>query len=172
MANTHEPREGRVQSLPLGMGLDGKRPNPLGSHLPFPMNVNAPQAESPQRDYLKLRPQIQPRRATLPSLMFSRPDSKEIFTTWRPSEDRGADPETHSLRESTIGMALTTRGEESAQHRRSRSCDELRRLLKDHEKSEPKSRSDELNEIRSWRLSYLDRPESILLSIQGEAGHP
>ena len=159
--DSHEPREGRVHSLPLGVAGDGPRPNPLGSHLPFPMNVNAPQNELPERDYVKMRAQIQPRRATLPSLMFNQPDADARFGVRRSEDLGGTDVETHSLHESTIGIALTTK-EDVTHHRRSRSMDELRKLLKEHEKIEPRRRSDELNEIKSWRLSYLDRPESVL----------
>lgn len=132
--------------------------NPLGQHLPFPMNVNAPQEASPSHDYLKFEvPTPDPirRRATLPNVyavsesQSSNGPAKRL-DTWeeRPSGEYVPSPE--------IGVALSSppgerQSTQSVQEkRRSRSAGNLRELTKGRHSVERRRSA----EIRYWRGSY------------------
>lgn len=131
------------------------------------MNVNAPQNNSPQRQYLRLRPQVQQRRATLPSLVFSPEEANSITDLWQHSEE-GDDIDRHSAGSAPspiIGLALTK--EDSLLKRRSRSADELRRLMREQQQQEQhlngvdqqlhphlQQQRRRSAEIRYWRSSY------------------
>ncbi|KAF2452024.1 hypothetical protein P171DRAFT_16596 [Karstenula rhodostoma CBS 690.94] len=132
--------------------------NPLGQHLPFPMNVNAPQEVSPPHDYLRFEaptPDFSRRRATLPNVhAISETQSlngqPKRLDTWeeRPSGEYVPSPE--------IGVALSSppgerQSTQSVQEkRRSRSAGNLRELTKGRPSVERRRSA----EIRYWRSSY------------------
>ncbi|KAF2748741.1 hypothetical protein M011DRAFT_476127 [Sporormia fimetaria CBS 119925] len=120
--------------------------NPLGQHLPFPMNVNAPQEMSPRHDYLTFeRPsgeQAQ-RRATLPSLLLAPTEGRLVHS---------ADASPLSPQSPQIGIALSSPpppAHSKQSKRRSRSAGALRDLTKARSSIE-RRRSEE---IRYWRSS-------------------
>ncbi|KAF1918380.1 hypothetical protein BDU57DRAFT_197452 [Ampelomyces quisqualis] len=128
--------------------------HPLGQHLPFPMNVNAPQA-SPPNEYLTCdmqRPGIDRRRTTLPSVpsagiqRHSLDEPRARLSAWdeRPDEDALPSP--------GIGVALSspTQATPTRSKRRSQSADALRELVKDHASTDRRRSA----EIRYWRQSY------------------
>lgn len=126
--------------------------HPLGRQLPFPMNVNAPQA-SPPHDYLRFD---RPRRASLPSILttashrYSMSESHGRFSTWEERIDD--DP----LPSPGIGIAFSspTQATSVRHKRRSRSADALLDLAKDRGSND----RDQSVELRHWRASYM--PES------------
>ncbi|KAF2028833.1 hypothetical protein EK21DRAFT_68932 [Setomelanomma holmii] len=145
------PSGPRISDLPI---RELKPLHPLGQHLPFPMNVNAPQA-SPPHEYLTFdmqRPGLG-RRATLPSVpsagiqrhSLDEPRGRSSIWDEKLDEDPAPSP-------GGIGIALSSPTEATPkQHkRRSRSADALRDLVKDRA-SIDKRRS---AEIRYWRQSY------------------
>jgi hypothetical protein len=130
--------------------------NPLGQHLPFPMNVNAPQDASPPHEYLTFnRPysDMGRRRATLPSVLRATASSQSLSA---------ATKHLSSLEERTdgelspqIGIALSSpshgvHAQSIKSKRRSRSAGALRDLAKGRTSVE-RGRS---AEIRYWRQSY------------------
>lgn len=141
--------------------LDVEEPkplNPLGQHLPFPMNVNAPQETSPPHEYLMFEvppPDFSRRRATLPNV-HAISDTQSLkgqdkrLETWeeRPDGEFVPSPE--------IGIALSSpphaRQSTNAlqEKRRSRSAGNLRELAK----SRPSVERRRSAEIRYWRSSY------------------
>lgn len=119
--------------------------NPLGQHLPFPMNVNAPQEISPPHDYLtfeRRRPLADQRRATLPSLSLSNAEGR--------LEDKPDDDD--ATQSPQIGIALSSPPypQSIQSKRRSRSAGALRDLAK----SRPSVERRRSAEIRYWRSSY------------------
>ncbi|OAG10106.1 uncharacterized protein CC84DRAFT_1184240 [Paraphaeosphaeria sporulosa] len=132
--------------------------NPLGQHLPFPMNVNAPQEVSPPHDYLRFEmptPNLSRRRATLPNVhgisetqSLNGPEKR--LDTWeeRLSGEYIPSPE--------IGVALSSppgerQSTQSVQEkRRSRSAGNLREMTKGRPSVERRRSA----EIRYWRSSY------------------
>lgn len=147
-------RRGRISDLEVE---EPKPMNPLGQHLPFPMNVNAPQEASPPHDYLRFEaptPDFSRRRATLPNVhAISETQSlngrEKRLETWeeRPDGEFVPSPE--------IGIALSSpppdRQATSAQEkRRSRSAGNLRELTKGRPSVERRRSA----EIRYWRSSY------------------
>lgn len=129
--------------------------HPINQQLPFPMNVNAPQA-SPPHDYLTFkthRSDIGRRRATLPTVpsaivqRHSLDESLGRLLTW---EERLEDD---ALPSPGIGIALSspTQATPTRSKRRSRSADALFDLVKGRE-SVDRGRS---GEIRHWRESYM-----------------
>ena len=137
----------RISELPV----EEPQPlHPLGQHLPFPMNVNAPQA-SPPHEYLTFD---KPRRATLPSIpsainhRHSLDESRGRLSTFEERLDE------EPLPSPGIGIALSspTQATTPTRHkRRSRSADALRDLVKDRD-SVDRGHSIEL---RHWRASYM-----------------
>jgi hypothetical protein len=123
--------------------------NPLGQHLPFPMNVNAPQEASPPHDYLtfKLPPaDLGQRRATLPDTQSLNIQVKRL-DTWEERHDGEPMPSPQ------IGVALSSpiQVTHSAQSkRRSRSATDLR----DWAKGRPSIERRRSAEIRYWRNSH------------------
>jgi hypothetical protein len=146
----------RISDLPI---QEVKPINPLGQHLPFPMNVNAPQETSPQHDYLTFeapRSDIGRRRATLPG-GFGTAETQSLnghgkrLETWEEKQDNDSIPSPG------IGIALSTpyaplvAGSTSIQSkRRSRSADALRDLAK----GKPSIERRRSAEIRYWRQSH------------------
>ncbi|KAL5422559.1 hypothetical protein PMIN04_004593 [Paraphaeosphaeria minitans] len=133
--------------------------NPLGQHLPFPMNVNAPQEASPPHAYLRFEmpsPDTSRRRATLPNVhgiseTQSLNGQEKRHDTWRErtSGEYITSPE--------IGVALSSpppgerQSTQSAQEkRRSRSAGNLREITK----GKPPVERRRSAEIRYWRSSY------------------
>lgn len=157
MLRQSPPREQKTPTGPRISDLAAEEPvHPLVQHLPFPMNVNAPQA-SPPHDYLTFdmqRPDIGRRRATLPSVpsasiqRHSFDESRGRLSTW---EERLEDD---SLPSPGIGIALSSPTQAmtpTRNKRRSRSADALFELVKGRE-SIDRGRS---GEIRHWRESYM-----------------
>ena len=126
--------------------------------LPYPMNVNQPPASPPQ-EYLRIdlqRPDLGPRRATLPNLpgsvaqRHSLDEPRGRLSTW---EEKIED---EPLPSSSIGIALSSPPHavrsSIGDKRRSRSAGALRDLAKAGLSNEGnKSRIDV---IKSWRESY------------------
>jgi hypothetical protein len=145
------PSGPRISDLPVE---DLKPLHPLGQHLPFPMNVNAPQA-SPPDEYLTFdmqRPDLR-RRATLPSVPSagiqrrSGDDSREKLSTFDERGDESPMPSPGiGIALSSPTHATTTR----ASKRRSRSADALHELVKDRASTDRRRSA----EIRYWRHSH------------------
>jgi len=145
------PSGPRISDLPVE---DLKPLHPLGQHLPFPMNVNAPQA-SPPDEYLTFdmqNPSLR-RRATLPSVPSagiqqrrSLEEERERLSTWEEKVDESPMPSPG------IGIALSspTQASHRASKRRSRSADALRELVKDGVPTDRRRSA----EIRYWRQSH------------------
>ncbi|CAO2651948.1 Nn.00g002310.m01.CDS01 [Neocucurbitaria sp. VM-36] len=143
----------RISDLPVE---ELKPLHPLGQHLPFPMNVNAPQASPPQ-EYLTFdmqRPDIGRRRATLPSVpsasvhRHSLDESRGRLSTWEERQDEDPEPSPG------IGIALSSPTQATTPRqskRRSRSADALRDLVKNHAPLDRRRSA----EIRYWRESYM-----------------
>ncbi|ORY14441.1 hypothetical protein BCR34DRAFT_232979 [Clohesyomyces aquaticus] len=131
--------------------------NPLGQHLPFPMNVNAPQETSPTHDYLtfEIPHDLNRRRASLPSAQLSQAETRALSSAWNKqasSWDERQDAE--SIPSPQIGIALSSpTPPEMPKHvkRRSRSAGALRELAAKGRLSTERRRS---AEIRYWRTSY------------------
>ncbi|KAJ4305734.1 hypothetical protein N0V90_001265 [Kalmusia sp. IMI 367209] len=148
-------RRGRISDL------DVEEPapiNPLGQHLPFPMNVNAPQEISPPHEYLTFEaptPDFSRRRATLPNVhTVSETQSlngrDKRLETWEERHDG------ESIPSPQIGIALSSppHARQSAHSvqskRKSRSAGNLRELVKGRPSVERRRSA----EIRYWRSSY------------------
>lgn len=139
---------------------------PLGSHLPFPMNVNAPQ-DSPPRQKLSRQPPDSPespskptrRRATLPSLVLSQTDLSALSSMWeQEAQDTVADVVRKGTPTPNIGMAITSTSAQSS-NRRSRSADDLAEVAKAQAQYErqtgvQKRASSRAAEIEYWRASF------------------
>ncbi|KAF2822159.1 hypothetical protein CC86DRAFT_96503 [Ophiobolus disseminans] len=146
------PTGPRISDLPV----EELRPlHPLGQHLPFPMNVNAPQA-SPPHEYLTFdmqKPDLGRRRATLPSVpsasihRHSLDEPRGRLSTWDERLDEDPIPSPGiGIALSSPTQAFTPRGSK----RRSRSADALRELVKDRASLDRRRSA----EIRYWRQSY------------------
>ncbi|KAF2628499.1 hypothetical protein BU25DRAFT_410068 [Macroventuria anomochaeta] len=133
-------------------------PHPLGQHLPYPMNVNAPPA-SPPHEYLRFdfqRPDLGPRRATLPNLpggvaqRHSLDEPRGRLSTW---EERTEDEPVPSP---GIGIALSSPPHAArnsiGDRRRSRSAGALRELAKARFSNDDSTTRNDV--IKSWRESY------------------
>lgn len=152
-------RRGRISDL------DVEEPtlsNPLAQHLPFPMNVNAPQEASQSNDYLMFSsptPELGRRRATLPNLLAASETQslnghQKRLETW---EER---PDGEVIPSQQIGIALSCspnsqvvrQSTQSVQSKRkSRSAGNLRDMVKGGRLSVERRRS---AEIRYWRNSF------------------
>ncbi|KAI4906274.1 hypothetical protein J4E90_010747 [Alternaria incomplexa] len=146
------PSNPRISDLPV----EELQPlHPLGQHLPYPMNVNAPPA-SPPKEYLTFdtdRPDLGRRRATLPTVpsaithRHSFDEPREKLAAW----DEQAEEDEMSP---GIGIALSSPTQTvTSKHdrRRSRSADALHNLAKERASTE-RGRS---AEIKFWRESYM-----------------
>jgi hypothetical protein len=130
--------------------------NPLGQHLPFPMNVNAPQETSPHHEYLTfdLPPSdLGRRRATLPSVLHANASSQSLSAATKrmSSLEERNDGELSPQ----IGIALSSpsyggQAQSISSKRRSRSAGALRDLAKARTSTERRRSA----EIRYWRQSY------------------
>jgi hypothetical protein len=145
---TKTPTGPRISDIPVE---DLKPLHPLGQHLPYPMNVNAPQT-SPPEEYLAFSLQRSiPRRASLPSVPSTQRHSvdepRDRLSTWEERADEDPIPSPG------IGIALSspTQGmTPRASKRRSRSADALFELVKDQVSPERRRSA----EIRYWRESH------------------
>ncbi|XPS78797.1 hypothetical protein M3J09_010801 [Ascochyta lentis] len=130
-------------------------PHPLGQHLPYPMNVNAPPA-SPPHEYLRFdfpRTDAAPRRATLPNLSggvaqrHSLDEPRGRLSTW---EEKTED---EPLPSPGIGIALSSPPHAArtslGERRRSRSAGALRELAKARFSNDTRN-----DVIKTWRESY------------------
>ncbi|CAI6332313.1 unnamed protein product [Periconia digitata] len=130
---------------------------PIGQHLPFPMNVNAPQETSPTHQYLTFEgapPELGRRRATLPTLLAgaetqSLKDRVQHLEVWHER------PESEHVANAEIGIALSGPPHADAVNslqskRRSRSAGALRDLAKSAASDERRRSA----EIRFWRSSF------------------
>ncbi|KAF2185700.1 hypothetical protein K469DRAFT_575439 [Zopfia rhizophila CBS 207.26] len=133
--------------------------NPLGQHLPFPMNVNAPAEASPPHEYLTFErpPDLNRRRATLPSVLLSNAEAQALSAAWSGSGKQGTSwDERHdaeSIPSPQIGIALsspTPPTQSVHSKRRSRSAGALRDLARGRPSTERRRSA----EIRYWRNSY------------------
>jgi hypothetical protein len=145
------PSGPRISDLPV----EELQPlHPLGQHLPYPMNVNAPPA-SPPKEYLTFdtdRPDLGRRRATLPTVpsaithRHSLDEPREKLAAW---DERAEDEMSPG-----IGIAVSSPTQTvTSRHdrRRSRSADALHNLAKERASTE-RGRS---AEIKFWRESYM-----------------
>ncbi|KAF2269797.1 hypothetical protein CC78DRAFT_564487 [Lojkania enalia] len=136
--------------------------NPLGQHLPFPMNVNAPQEASPPHEYLtfEVPERVARRRASLPSVILSDAQVQTLAATLEGSgkhaiswdERRDVESLSSPLSSPPIGLAISSPPAPQLGHpkRRSRSAGALR----DWAKSRPSTERRRSAEIRYWRNSY------------------
>jgi hypothetical protein len=138
----------------------------LGSHLPFPMNVNAPKEASTPHEYLafETHPRIHRRRATLPSVVFSSADAATLNAYWAadgqwstaPEEQNGATGEDSPV----IGVAVSS---PTFLKRRSRSAGALQQAA--HQQAEALrnvgSQRRRSAEIRYWRSSTAMDRDSV-----------
>ncbi|KAL5119845.1 hypothetical protein ACEQ8H_002206 [Pleosporales sp. CAS-2024a] len=145
----------RISHLPV---KELKPLHPLGQHLPYPMNVNAPPV-SPPKEYLTFdiqRPDIGRRRATLPTLpgpgiqRHSLDQPRGRLSAW----DEKADEEAAPPPSPGIGIAVTSPPHTTTttllkSKRRSRSAGSLRHLVKEHASMDRRRSA----EIRYWRQS-------------------
>lgn len=145
------PHGTRISDLPV---KELQPLHPLGQHLPFPMNVNAPQA-SPPKEYLTFdmeRPDIGRRRATLPSVpsagiqRHSLDEPRGRLSAWDERTDDEAIPSPG------IGIALSSPTQTTSVQakRRSRSADALRDMAKERASIDRRRSA----EIRYWRQSH------------------
>jgi hypothetical protein len=146
------PSGPRISELPV---KDLQPLHPLGNSLPFPMNVNAPQA-SPPNEYLTFdmqKPDFGRRRATLPNIpsagsqRHSLDEPRGRLSAW---EER---PEDDTLPSPGIGIALSSPTHATTplnSKRRSRSADALRDLVKERASIDRRRSA----EIRYWRQSH------------------
>ncbi|KAF2740237.1 hypothetical protein EJ04DRAFT_238516 [Polyplosphaeria fusca] len=131
--------------------------NPLGRHLPFPMNINAPQDASPPHEYLtfEVPEQSGRRRATLPSIQLTENEVQALSAAWGGKPVRSLDErlERESIPSPQIGMAISSPSAALSirSKRRSRSAGALREWAKAGRPSTERRRS---AEIRHWRNSY------------------
>ncbi|KAH3913379.1 hypothetical protein HBI56_084230 [Parastagonospora nodorum] len=150
---TKTPGGTRISDLPV---KELKPLHPLGQHLPYPMNVNAPPV-SPPKEYLTFdveRPDIGRRRATLPSVpsagiqRHSLDEPRGRLSAW----DERPDEETLPSPGIGIGIALSspTQATSMANKRRSRSADALRDLVRESASMDRRRSA----EIRYWRQSH------------------
>ncbi|KAF2140677.1 uncharacterized protein K452DRAFT_309793 [Aplosporella prunicola CBS 121167] len=115
--------------------------DPLGSHLPFPMNVNAPpQDDGADHEYIMFnRPALaHRRRATLPSLIFSANDVASMSAIWSETGTRVTATDDQSLvHENEIGVAVTSMHQQPRRksNRRSRSAGALEELRRAQERA-------------------------------------
>ncbi|MBE7182301.1 MAG: hypothetical protein INR71_14050, partial [Terriglobus roseus] len=152
---------------------------PLGSHLPFPMNVNAPQDASPRQTFQPTSPDSSEspskdvrRRATLPSLMLSQGDLAALTSIWQEDVRDGA-ADAGRTPTPDIGMAITSMGG-YASNRRSRSADALKELARAQEQTgQPVGAHSRAGsraaEIEYWRASYAPATRTRNLSPQRES---
>lgn len=151
---TEDLSKPRISDLPV---RELQPINPLGQHLPFPMNVNAPQEVSPPHEYLtfEIPPEPIRRRATLPSLHVPNPDIQDgesdyvnkAMARWDERQEFGSVPSPQ------IGIALSSpppTSHSAQSRRRSRSAGALRDLAKGRPSVERRRSA----EIRYWRNSY------------------
>jgi hypothetical protein len=135
--------------------------------LPFPMNVNAPEPDTPQSNYLSFEtgPKVHRRRATLPSMVLSPADAAALKKMWSTADLQAVSPSIQSVGMSmpspVIGMAVTSG---SNPNRRSRSAGALHDLSRMQEETIGVRRRS--SEIRFWRTSQKalqenERPVSI-----------
>lgn len=145
------PSGPRISDLPV---KDLQPLHPLGQHLPFPMNVNAPQA-SPPHDYLTFSSQkldFGRRRATLPTAIgagahrHSFDEACGRMSTW---EERLEDD---AMSSPGIGIALSSPAQATAtpHKRRSRSADALNEIFRNNVSFE----GGRTAEVKRWRESY------------------
>ncbi|KAF2686721.1 hypothetical protein K458DRAFT_402285 [Lentithecium fluviatile CBS 122367] len=146
----------RISDIPV---QEPKPLNPLGQHLPFPMNVNAPQETSPPHEYLTFEappPDLGRRRATLPGI-FGNPETQSLNGQSKRLEAWEERRDDESIPSPGIGIALSTPYAPHAGHsmsiqskRRSRSAGALRDLAKGRPSVERRRSA----EIRYWRHSH------------------
>lgn len=156
------PAGPRISDLPV---KELEPLHPLGQHLPYPMNVNAPPA-SPPDEYLTFdvnRPDLGRRRATLPTIpsavahRHSLDDSRPNMATW---DERLEEDE---MSPSGIGIAVSSPFQATSKpdRRRSRSADALHDIAKEFASTERRRSA----EIKYWRQSHMSgsvysRPET------------
>jgi hypothetical protein len=160
MLTSSPPRETRTPTAGMrisALPVEEPQPlHPLGQHLPYPMNVNAPPV-SPPEEYLTFdmqRLDLSRRRATLPTVpsavvhRHSLDESRGKLPTWDEKQDEESVPSPE------IGVAFSSPSHATsprAHKRRSRSADALHHLLKDRASIERRRSA----EIRYWRESYM-----------------
>jgi len=146
----------RISDIPV---QEPKPLNPLGQHLPFPMNVNAPQETSPSHEYLTFEappPDLGRRRATLPGILGSA-ETQSLNSPGKRLETWEERVDNESIPSPGIGIALSTPYAPHAgpatsiqSKRRSRSAGALRDLAKTGPSVERRRSA----EIRYWRHSH------------------
>lgn len=164
----HRKDNSPVQHLPAPPAEQYTASTPVPQRLPFPMNVNAPQPESPGEHYTSFNgPYVHRRRATLPSVVVSTQDAATLQKYWATPDAHLTSPSDRSTSYRTpsplIGLAVTSGANPN---RRSRSTGALYDMAKGSEQAEQRRRS---AEIQYWRQSYLGQePEIVALEQQPE----
>jgi hypothetical protein len=140
--------------------------------LPFPMNVNAPQPESPYKPGDGASPearQSHKRRATLPSIALSSAEANALTKYWNRGEGGSpvsplprSDPAPDADHEAgipapLIGLAITSNTVK--QKRRSRSADALHEMALEHGLADLPLRRRSA-EIKYWRATNRGIPEA------------
>jgi hypothetical protein len=144
--------------------------------LPFPMNVNAPQPESPYKPGDGASPDARgthKRRATLPSIALSPAEANALTKYWDRGEGSGSPvsgplPQPSNLGPGAeheggipaplIGLAITSNS--IAQKRRSRSADALHEMALQHGLADLPLRRRSA-EIKYWRSTNRGIPEEL-----------
>ncbi|KAF1829623.1 hypothetical protein BDW02DRAFT_142664 [Decorospora gaudefroyi] len=159
MLRSTPPRETKIPTGPRisDLPIQELQPlHPLGQHLPYPMNVNAPPASPPQ-EYLTFdmqRPDPGRRRATLPTVPSavahrrSLDEQRGKLTTWEEIQDDGGEQSPGMI---GIAVSSPTQATPKQHRRRSRSADALHQLVKGRASIERRRSA----EIRYWRESYM-----------------
>ncbi|KAF1983129.1 hypothetical protein K402DRAFT_407045 [Aulographum hederae CBS 113979] len=163
-----EPAEHQVSSHQRMLSMPAqelKAKSSMGSHLPFPMNVNAPEVASPaSHHYLSFEtsPVVHRRRATLPSVVLSPGDIAALNAMW--SEPGVARMSSYREQfglvtpEPDIGVALSSG---DRYRRRSRSADALQDMIRAESGTDNlRRRSEEIAQWTTYNSPSQPVPES------------
>lgn len=130
------------------------------SHLPFPMNVNAPPLEDGSQSSLgKPPPTVHRRRATLPSVVMNSTDATTLSAIWSESQSRTG-PDDQSVRDD-IGMAYSgsPRSSKRTSRRRSRSVSAIDDLRLLHDATTSNRQSGQSFQSSNWHKHMSSSPE-------------
>ncbi|KAF2759121.1 hypothetical protein EJ05DRAFT_333479 [Pseudovirgaria hyperparasitica] len=148
---------------------------PQRSHLPFPMNVNAPDETTPlseAAEFDEKTPELKKRRATLPSVVTNSAEVSALAAVWSQSGTKVTAAEEQALKSpshSQIGIALSSPNQALRVHRKSQSAGALRDLARRHNEPllAPNNKTSRAPmrrrsaEIRYWRESVGARSFSV-----------
>ncbi|KIW03507.1 uncharacterized protein PV09_05273 [Verruconis gallopava] len=141
------------------------RSTPVQQMLPFPMNVNAPQPESPSKErrianYLSFEtsPKVHRRRATLSSMIISPEDNTVLHKMWSttdlaPINSASETSPLDSIEQPGTPIGVAVSGSIANPNRRSRSAGALHELAKKQAQDTHVRRLS--SEIKYWRASHI-----------------